>query len=142
MISERKLETLLWRAGCRSRGRFDGGSGSEEMFAAALFRIGASHVSAFGGEGAYYGLSGPPVPPRDDGGALPGLGSACLPWIPGDKSREEALYVLASQAWMHANCDQGPNRYLWLMILEACREGRVPTEELRKVKWKEGEYGP
>ena len=128
MIGGRKLETMLWWASHNGR---RGSDRDEDLFAAALIRMGASQTGTLGREGEYYGTLGPPVPPREDGGALPGLGFASLPWVPGAKSIEEARYVAASRAWMHANCASNAEvRKIWLDVLECYRRGEWP-EELR-----------
>ena len=122
MISGRKLETLMFMMGRRMR--YDN---SDEMFALALTNMGAHNVTVCSGDGDHYGMPGPPVPPREEGGALPGLGIASGGWAPG--SVEEKRYVAASKAWMHANCAADPEtRRVWREVLELFRQGKWPDD--------------
>jgi hypothetical protein len=126
MISGRKLESLLFAVGRRMVGRFDDGYNAES-FASLLVSMGAHHISVFNGEGDHYGMPGPPIPPREEGGALPGLGIASGGWAPG--SVEEKRYVAASKAWMHANCAADPEtRRVWREVLELFRQGKWPDD--------------
>ena len=64
-----------------------------------------------------YGPPRPPMSPREEGGALPGLGVGY----------DYSFYVLASAAWMHANCAVHPlERVAWLNVLALYRAGKEP----------------
>ena len=79
----------------------------------------------------FYGTNREPVPPREEGGALPGLGHGNAPVVAGFKA--SCIYTLASRAWMHANCDEDPkSRKAWRKVLELCREGKYPTDLVPK----------
>lgn len=116
--------------GCEGIGNiYTGDVYDESMVDAALFELGASFDGgAFGDVLNFFGPRRDPKPPRDDDSALPGLGaagSACCSYD------DVHIYVLASQAWMHANCtDSTVVRGLWLRVLEEYRRGATPSEEL------------
>jgi hypothetical protein len=110
MLSDRKLESLLRTI---ASGYWDDYA-DDAVWTHLLFNLGFYHISGLSGGMDYYGNPQGVKPPREEGGALPGLGNA--------SGFMTNTYVDASCAWMHANCDEDPkSREFWRKELERLR---------------------